>query len=111
MIGGLGGIGLGWSAVLRDGVLRVLGTRLTGRIDKYCLARHLLGRMRHRVSELTEDESTHEQENYTPTMESSMTHESEINCAVSQAQPKIGREAERRHQTLEWTPELVRDSF
>lgn len=43
-------------------------------VGKHNLSIHRRGRVRHRVGELTEDESAHEKENHSPMRDSTMTH-------------------------------------
>lgn len=60
--------------VRRRRLLHVVRARCAGLFRKNNIAMHRCGHMRHRVGKLTEDESSHEEEDHGPILESTMTH-------------------------------------
>lgn len=68
--------------------LQVVRTWCACFISKRNISIHLRGRVRHRVGELTENESAHEKADHSPMWEGTMTHESQSSFTVPDAQPK-----------------------
>jgi hypothetical protein len=103
---------------LAGGGGRLLRVIRTGRscliVGKRNLSIHRRRRVRHRVGELTEDESAHEEENHGPMRESTMTHGPRLAFHPG-ARNRSPLKGAPRHSdvrdgapTLEFTPGLVR---